>query len=82
MLEYSLMNIYWRFSAKREAAQTSLSLHLSKCHDVGNNVMAQILFNKPYFFQNGQKYTELNFDHSKLKRIQIALKRFWDCAII
>ena len=33
------LSIVWSFSAKIEAAQARLRLHLSKCHIVGNHVL-------------------------------------------
>ena len=35
------------FSAKKEAAQARLSLHLSKCHIVGDHVTAQMIISFP-----------------------------------
>ena len=36
-------NSTWSFLAEKEAAQASLSLHLSKCHIVGNH-MSRLIF--------------------------------------
>ena len=37
VLSYGL-NIIWSFLVENEAAQARLSLHLSKCHNVGNHM--------------------------------------------
>ena len=33
---------HWEFLSLKEAAQACLSLHLPKCHIVGNHAMAQL----------------------------------------
>ena len=38
-----LISIIWSFYALKGAAQPRLSLHLSKCHIVGNHDVAQIM---------------------------------------
>ena len=37
---------------KKEAAQAGLSLHLSKCHIVGNHVVTRVKYNEPRLFSS------------------------------
>ena len=62
LLEYSmsvkLLSIILIFYALKEAAQARLSLHLSKCHIVGNHVRAHIIRDQSYVILSQYELSE------------------------
>ena len=72
------LNIFWSFSAKEEAASTLVKMPRCWKPHVGLKYCSINLIS----IRMAKNTTDLNFNHSKLKRIQIALKRFWTCAMI